>query len=427
MTPKELLVLMHGRPCGVVTQANNRLSFAYDRTWLGNPSAFPISMSMPLGETEHGHDAISAYMWGLLPDNELTLDTWAKQHHVSANNCFSLLGAVGLDSPGAIQFVTPEHLAKSRSSEIDWLDQGRLETLIEQLTKNPGRSRFAADNGQFSLAGAQAKTALYREGDRWGIPSGRQPTTHILKPLADQHEGMPENEHFCLKLAERLGLQVAHSEVLTIAGTQVLCSTRYDRQLNAAGQHVRLHQEDTCQALGVHPRTKYENEGGPNAVQIMKLLAEVSTSAEADRDRLVRALAFNFVIGGTDAHAKNYSVLIHPKKRRLAPLYDLGSYLPYLNKQKGVKLAMKIGGHYEMDRILPRHWEQFASDANFSGDRAIAHVRDLLARVPGEALGELHAFQAIGLTAPVLPNLVDALWHRARQLAAHFGAEMMAS
>jgi len=53
----------------------------------------------------------------------------------------------------------------------------------------------------------------------------------------------------------------------------------------------------------------------------------------------------NWLIAGTDAHAKNYSVLIAPQGRvRLAPLYDIASVLPYprfdLHK---VKLAMKVG------------------------------------------------------------------------------------
>ena len=416
---------MNGRRCGVVIQQNNKLSFNYEKSWLARENAFSLSHSMPITKSEHGHDTISAFMWGLLPDNEVTLDRWAKIHHISANNCFSLLAAVGEDCPGAIQFISPEKaIDGGNAQDIDWLDTDSLESLIKQLSQNPGRSRLTASDGQFSLAGAQAKTALYREGDRWGIPRGRKPTTHILKPLADQHEGMPENEHFCLKLAERSGLTVARSEVLLIAGTQVLCSTRYDRHANADGQIVRLHQEDMCQALGIHPRKKYENEGGPTAVQIMKLIEEASTSFAEDQDRFVRALAFNFVIGGTDAHAKNYSMMLFPHKVRLAPFYDIGSYLPFLKREKGIKLAMKVGGQYEMDGILPRHWQRFADETKFEAGRAIAHVRDHLARLPGEALGLLHECRNGGLTAPILDSLVDELWRRARFLARHYGAEL---
>ncbi len=425
MSGKQLLVLMNGRRCGVVTQANNRLSFAYDPAWQALKDAFPLSLSMPTAKAEHDHATISSFMWGLLPDNNITLETWGKMHHVSANNCFALLSAVGEDTSGAIQFVPPGKIDSiNRSQDIEWLNQKRLEDLIEQLARNSGRTRLAATGGQFSLAGAQAKTALYRDGDRWGIPQGRRPTTHILKPLADQRDAMPENEHFCLRLADRVGMSVATSEVLSIAGIPTFCSTRYDRAKNSDGQDVRLHQEDTCQALAVHPSKKYENESGPSALQIMQLLGTVSSAANEDRDRFVRALAFNFVIGGTDAHAKNYSLVLHPGKVRLAPFYDIGSFLPYLDKKaKGTKLAMKIGGHYEMDEIMPRHWQLFARDADYDPARALAQVRDLLARLPGEALGQLHECRAAGLKAPILDQLVDALWVRAKTLAVQYGTE----
>lgn len=427
MTAKQLLVLMNGRRCGVVEQANNRLTFTYDPAWPSDPLAVPLSLSMPLTQERHEHDVISAFMWGLLPDNEITLYAWGKMHHVSARNCFALLGAVGIECPGAVQFVPPDRIDElSGGGEIEWLSAADFEKLIVELAANPGRGRREGTGGQFSLAGAQNKTALCRDKDRWGIPKGRQPTTHILKPLAGQHEGMVENEHFCLRLAQRLGFTVAESEVLDVGDMPVICSTRYDRQPNRAGQIVRLHQEDMCQALAVDPRRKYENEGGPTAVRIAQLLREKSSDAATDIDRFIRALAYNFVIGGTDAHAKNYALLLLRGQVRLAPLYDIASYLPYSGKERGVKLAMKIGGKYELDGIHPVHWQQLAREAKLDAARALGHVRDIVFRLPGEALALLHACRKEGLMSPFLDILVDALWQRARMLATIYGAEPMA-
>ncbi len=429
MTAKQLLVLMNGRRCGLVEQSDNKLTYTYDPAWPRDPLAVPLSLSMPLDKAQHGHDAISAYMWGLLPDNEITLSAWGKLHQVSANNGFALLGAVGEDCPGAVQFIAPDRIAEiAGQSEIEWLDEAAFEKLISDLAANPGRGRGSATGGQFSLPGAQAKTALAREGNRWGLPRGRRPTTHILKPLANQRDGQIENEHFCLRLAERLGLVVAQSQVIDVAGIPVICSTRYDRPANAQGQIVRLHQEDMCQALGVHPRQKYENEGGPNAARILHLLKSTSSAPDVDADRFVRALAYNFVIGGTDAHSKNYALLMLSGNRiRLAPLYDIASYLPYAGKEKGIKLAMKIGGKYEMDEIGPKHWERFAADAGVDAGRVLAHLRDIVFRAPGEALALLHQCRAEGLTSPHLDTLVDVLWLRSKALASIYGAEQMSA
>lgn len=428
MTTKRLLVLMNGRSCGVVEQDGNQLAFNYDAAWVRDPTAFPLSLSMPLEVERHNNDVISAFMWGLLPDNEITLDAWAKMHHVSAGNCFGLLGAVGEDCPGAIQFIPPERIDELEGiGRIDWLSEEALVSLIRDLVANPGRGRRERTGGQFSLAGAQTKTALYREDGKWGVPGGGVPTTHILKPFTDLHDGQIENEHFCLRLAQRLGMRAADTEVLDIGGIPVICSTRYDRVRNNQNKIVRLHQEDTCQALEVHPRKKYENEGGPNAVRIMQLLKDHSTAAGQDRDRFVRALAYNFVIGNTDGHAKNYALLLLRKQVRLAPLYDIASYLPYMGKEKGVKLAMKIGGKYEMDEIMPHHWERFAEEAGFDKARALAQVRDIIFRLPGEALSLLSQCRAEGLKSDHLSRLVDDLWQRDKLLAAIYGAEQTAN
>ena len=51
--------------------------------------------------------------------------------------------------------------------------------------------------------------------------------------------------------------------------------------------------------------------------------------------RFADALAWNWIIGGTDAHAKNYSLLLSGSDVRLAPLYDIASALPYVTAAIG--------------------------------------------------------------------------------------------
>src|SRR4051812_14322554 len=90
-----------------------------------------------------------------------------------------------------------------------------------------------------------------------------------------------------------------------------------------------------CQALGVHPGSKYQNEGGPTPKAVVDLLREHSADAVADVAAFIDALIFNWLIVGTDAHAKNYSILHQQGGRtRLAPLYDLASILPYPDAEK---------------------------------------------------------------------------------------------
>jgi serine/threonine-protein kinase HipA len=259
----ELITLLGDTPVGRVRQEprarltpQGRLSFGYDTAWANAIGAYPISLSMPLALQEHDHDAIEPYLWGLLPDNDTILERWAQRFGVSTRNAFALMSHVGEDCAGAIRFVKTDRLHEitaGGASSVDWLKEHDIAERLRILRTDASAWRSAADIGQFSLAGAQPKTALLFDGKRWGVPSGRIPTTHILKPGTRELDGHAENEHFCLALAGELGLPVARSSVERFEDQVAIVVERYDRIAKASGI-VRVHQEDVCQALPVHPR-----------------------------------------------------------------------------------------------------------------------------------------------------------------------------
>src|SRR5207253_5610825 len=120
---------------------------------------------------------------------------------------------------------------------------------------------------------------------KWGVPSGRLPTTHILKPPIPEFDGHVENEHFCLLLAGSLGLPVPKAEVIRFEDQEAIVIERYDR-VRVRGTLRRVHQEDICQALGLPP-TKYENVGGPGVRQIIELLRTFSTDRNEDIESFI--------------------------------------------------------------------------------------------------------------------------------------------
>src|ERR1700682_4452920 len=151
--------------------------------------------------------------------------------------------------------------------------------------------------------------------------------SHILKPPTGEFEGHPENEHFCLELARAFGLPVENSKVMQFEKEVAIVAERYDR-VRVGGKWVRVHQEDLCQALGLPLTKKYESDGGPNIRTIVRFLEETSAAPEEDVSTFLDAVIFHWLTAGTDAHAKNYSLLIGPGgSARLAPLYDLASAL----------------------------------------------------------------------------------------------------
>jgi serine/threonine-protein kinase HipA len=422
----ELVALLDGKEAGRVhNDARGRLTFVYSDEWRLAADAYPLSLSMPLAAKEHGRSAVEAYLWGLLPDNEQVLARWAAKFQVSARNVFALISHVGEDCAGAVQFVTPDRLDTIRrgtEDKVEWLAAPDIAKRLQTLRRDHAAWRLPRDLGQFSLAGAQPKTALLLQNNRWGIPSGRVPTTHILKPPTGHFDGHAENEHICLGLARSLGLPAAQSEVARFGEEIAIVIERYDRQYRG-NNILRVHQEDVCQALSIMPTRKYQNEGGPSPINIIELLRTYSTDRQTDVDTFAAALGFNWLIAGTDAHAKNFSLLLSGPHVRLAPLYDVASIVPYDEFDlRKVKFAMKVGGEYKLSEIGLRQWQKFAREARINADKLVERLIAMSGQLPDDANAAQARARQQGLAEPIVERLVTQLIERAGECARLLGA-----
>lgn len=387
-----LAVLLRGELTGhVYKAADRRLVFRYEPAWREQPDAFPLSLSMPLNKAEHGSRATSAFLWGLLPDDPRVIESWARQYDIARTDVTALLANVGEDCAGAVQIVplgrrrdalgAPTKVDQNTS--IEWLSPRAVGRLLAALRTNPAAGRSSSAQGQFSLAGAQPKTALYHADGKWGIPKGRVPSTHILKPPVLDLANVAYNEHACLALARELGLTAAHSSVKRFDEEIAIVVERYDR-VSVNGVVTRVHQEDMCQALAIPPTHKYEPDGGPTLVDVAALLNRHSSDPQQDLAHFIEANAFNWLIAAPDAHAKNYSILhaagpVH----RLAPFYDVISALPYPKQwTNGVSLAMKVGGERRVDAISGTHWRAVAREVGLPPQALVARIAELGERMP---------------------------------------------
>jgi serine/threonine-protein kinase HipA len=422
----QLVVLLNGRAVGTVASQGGRLSFTYTEQWTEDADAYPLSLSMPLTAVRHGQSSIEPFLWGLLADNTRVLERLAQRHQVSAGNVFRLLSHVGEDCAGAIQLVRPERLEQlsepGTPKEVEWLSKDDVAERLKALRTDPSAGRMARDTGQFSLAGAQPKTAFLYERKRWGVPSGRTPTTHILKPPTGSFAGHAENEHYCLQLARALGMTVPNSRIEHFGEEIAIVVERYDRRRHGK-TWSRIHQEDLCQALGLHPGRKYEADGGPGVRAIGELLSNQSSSPGKDVASFAEALVFNWLIAGTDAHAKNYSLLLGARGIvRLAPFYDLASMLPYSTLElRRVKLAMKMGGEYLVRNIGLRHWQRVAADLHLPSESLIDGIWVMASALPDHAAAVLAQMERDGLSHPTITELTRQLQERAPRCVALIG------
>lgn len=426
-----LFVVLDGTVAGTVVRVRGgRLRFDYDEQYRQRPDATPLSLSMPTQVRSHGDHVVTPWLWGMLPDNEAVLRRWARYFHVSASSPFSLLSTpVGEDCAGAVRFAIPDQLDRilRKAGDVQWLTDEQMAERLRELKRDTTSWLGQSFTGQFSLAGAQAKTALLFDDGRWGVPSGATPTTHILKPAVAGLDDHDLNEHLCLDAARRAGLVAARTEVMRFAQETAVVVTRYDR-LTEWGKPdgvrggkpdvVRVHQEDLCQALGVSPMRKYQNEGGPGPGDVAKLLRQTMPPdvAEGAVWRFADALIWNWVIGGTDAHAKNYSLLLSGSQVRLAPLYDIASALPYGTHERKLRLAMKIGGDYH---LYPHQntWPAAARELELDPDSLLTRVDELASAAP-DAFADACRVPAVTPLGSELPaKLLDLIADRAGRCA----------
>jgi serine/threonine-protein kinase HipA len=300
------------------------------------------------------------------------------------------------------------------TQEVAWLTDTQVGKRLRDLRVDHAAWRSASDTGQFSLAGAQPKTALLLENGRWGVPSARIPTTHILKPPTGEWDGHAENEHFCLELARVLGLTVPNSSVMRFGQETAIVIERYDR-IRVQGSLLRLHQEDMCQALSLPPTKRYENEGGPGIGKIIDVLRNHSSDPDQDIQSFLDAIAYNWLIAGTDGHAKNYSILISSQGNvRLAPFYDIASILPYKNMSvMKAQLAMKVGGIYRLRNIGIRQWAKLAAEARVDSEHLLDRMTQFAEALPHHAAEIMNRVQAEGFSHPLMTKLEGRVADRA--------------
>lgn len=340
MSTRQLTVLMLGRTAGHVTRASDGgpLVFTYTEPYAQGPDAVPLSLSMPLKRRRYADARVQGWMEGLLPGHSRVRGHWAAKHGAASVEAFDLLATkAGLECAGAVQFLGPETPAGDAPvGGVDWLTPAQTEEMVADMVRNAWLWGRQLRNSAFSLAGAFAKTALYRDGaeaDRWGEPYGSHPSTHILKvPMPGEPE-QSINEHLCLATARYSGLDAAETELQTWAGHTVVVVTRFDRVQDDGGAPRRIHQEDLHQAVGDYGASIYQSPSagrapGHDPARLARLLRDHSTEPARDAASFFDALAFNWLICDTDAHSKNYSILLGPNTARLAPLYDIWSIMP---------------------------------------------------------------------------------------------------
>ncbi len=354
---------------GHIEEERPGLSFSYAPQWLDLQDTFAISLTMPLRSGPYPLEIATPWFANLLPEDR-QLEQIGRLLGRNQGDVYGLLEEIGRDTAGALSIGGPEPVDHADYHE---LDDAALTGAIERL---PGCPLLAGEEGvTMSLAGAQAKLPVAIFDQKIALPLRGAASTHILKPSSERLYATVENELLCMRLAAKIGLQVAPTAVGVAGGSPYLLVERYDRTILAPGRVRRSHQEDFCQALGFYPTEKYEARRGPSLADLFRTIDQHVRRPAQDRLALLDLVIFACCIGDTDRHGKNYSLMLTDGGPRLALGYDLISALAYEGITKNI--AMRIGGKNRAEHLERRHWERFAEEVGLAPAATVRRVEQL--------------------------------------------------
>ncbi len=380
-----LTVLANGAPVGTVEIDNGRWSFCYTAGW----NDYALSPNFPIVTQKFEDTAntkpVEWFFENLLPEGRLR-DLIAFRDRIDPRDTWALLIRHGQDTAGALSLM-PAGFDATINETLVPLPREALQEKIEASRARNLPLMASWDDIRMSLAGAQEKLGLrINANGALFLPEGSAPSTHIVKPenASADFPHCPANEFFCMRLAHALKVPVPAVNLVHLPEPLYVIE-RFDRvpleksaQKNTGSAIGRIHQIDLCQALGVAPSKKYESEGGLGLHHLFGVLrGSFIERPIVAANAVVQWIAFNYLIGNLDAHAKNIAFLMRGQKAVVAPFYDMLCVEAYLPRQT---MSMSIAGENKPGWVEGLHWDAMAYEAGV----APRLVRSILSRMSTE-------------------------------------------
>jgi HipA N-terminal domain len=346
-------------------------SFQYSKEYLGSDYAVPISISLPLVEAAYAPEKTKIFFEGLLPEgfSRRAVADWIK---ADEEDYLTILSKLGRECLGAVKIIKDDE-----AEEMPGYDRLPLKRVKELAEEGAAKSTQILMETHLSLTGASGKVGLYynEKKDKWYLPKGEAPSNYIVKQSHVRLSKLVLNEQFCMMTAREMGIEVPESFIINIgkgADSEVLFATkRYDRSENSDkiidGLQVpfRLHQEDFAQAMGIPSSDKYERDKRGYLRRMFDVIRESALNPIAEQTELWKRICFNFLIGNTDAHIKNYSLLYSSNLKgiSLSPAYDIVSTRVYNMTDE---MSIYIGDEISINHMNRDTFKNAASEAGIT-------------------------------------------------------------
>lgn len=341
------------------------LRFHYDENWIAKGGQL---LSPAVGrKTEESSSAATAFFENMLPEGA-AFERLVQYARVSRRNVLGLLLAMQNDLPGAVRIA-----GDSSEDRTDTFRPISDDAILERLEKPLTHPMDVWDGRpRLSVAGMQTKLNVLKLDGVYGLADGHNLCSDRILKFEVPESHLVVNEYLTMQLAQNIGLPVAQTKLIDIAGHRVLEVLRFDRRLEKTNDVVRVrrrHVIDGCQALGLFSSMKYERNFGDgrdvahirDGVSFRKLFGLKKHVAKAKQEafclRILDWMLFNLIVGNSDAHGKNISFAVTQKGLEVAPWYDLVSVGMVENVSHS--FAMSVGDEFAADDVhaLQLLWE----------------------------------------------------------------------
>lgn len=358
--------------------------FSYSKEYITRNDSRAISVSLPIQDEPFSPEQTKVFFDGLLPEGFMRKSIAANMHF-DENDYLSILYNLGKECLGAIRI---DLNGEEHESGYEAITSKQVEELAAEGTT---KSTEMVIKTHLSLTGASGKVGLYYDDKEngWYLPRGLAPSTHIVKQSHIRLDGIVTNEQLSMLTAQKCGIDIPESFIINVGkgiDTEVLFATkRYDRIIDDTSPLIgnlkrpfRIHQEDFAQAMGVASFEKYEKDGRNYAEKMFEIIRNYTRKPLEDQIRLWNRIVFNFALGNTDAHIKNYSLLYdsHMESLSLSPAYDMISTVIYESSTKD--MSFNIGGIRDLDNIDEESFKLLAADAGIGEKIAMSHYHTVL-------------------------------------------------
>lgn len=172
------------------------------------------------------------------------------------------------------------------------------EEVLEQLA-------IESTNKGLTVPGVQKKMSLHldKSGETPRLTLVNYPTGYILKPQTKEYPCLPEAEYLVMQMAEKAKIKtVPHALIRIKAQDNALAyiTKRIDRR-----DGKMLAMEDFCQLDGRLTEDKYKG----SYERCAKIIRKYSSRAGLDITELFIRVVFSFIVGNSDMHLKNFSLI----------------------------------------------------------------------------------------------------------------------